>query len=255
MASANALYFKLTDGITIDESTAKAGNITAQVGGDTSSNVSSLVVGSYGEFGATCDVSGTAPTITAGMKGSGIGEIEIKEGIPGSLVQDRTVDLTLPTNVTWSQIPSVSSSSSTNMGSLAFTNLDSATGANWTPVGTSGQEIESTITGTTTGQTTGADIILDNMEVTPAVDFSGPVTVTVSGSEGITGTLTLANVAAGVTAAAASTPTVGIGTGNQTLGDITITEKAAGNLQSTVTTGLISTALLPPPTALHRTWA
>ena len=70
------------------------------------------------------------------------------------------------------------------------------------------------------------------MEVTPAVDFSGPLTVAVGGSEGLTGTVTLATVASGITATAASTPTVGIGTSGQTLGDITITEAAAGNLGS-----------------------
>ena len=70
------------------------------------------------------------------------------------------------------------------------------------------------------------------MEVTPAVDFSGPLTVTVGGSEGLTGTVTLATVGAPVTVAAASTPTVGIGTSGQTLGDMTITEAAAGDIAS-----------------------
>ncbi len=56
--------------------------------------------------------------------------------------------------------------------------------------------------------------------------------MTVGGSEGLTGTVTLATISAPVTVAAASTPTVGIGTSGQTLGDMTITEAAAGDIGS-----------------------
>ena len=58
--------------------------------------------------------------------------------------------------------------------------------------------------GPTSGLAEPGDFFLQNAEVTPAVDFSGPITVTIGGSEGLTGTSTLATVAAGVTAAASS---------------------------------------------------
>jgi hypothetical protein len=233
--AAAADFFKINDGVSIDEATAQIGNITATIGGQTSANVSTLVLGSYGSVGVTCDASGTVPTITAGVQGSNIGELEIKEGVPDSVLTGRTINLTLPTNVAWSETPSLDTSLSTNIG----------TGASafntWQIEGTSGNQIQCTVggstsatVGVTSGESSPGDFFLKNMEVTPAVDFSGPIVVTVGGSEGLTGTVTLATVAAGVTAAAASTPSVAIGTASQALGDITITEKAAGNLGSTL---------------------
>ena len=101
--STSAQFFKINASVTVDEATAQTGNITVTVGGQTSANVSTLVVGSYGSFGLTDAASGTAPTITAGVEGSNIGELEIKEGIPGSLLNGRTITLTLPTNVAWTE--------------------------------------------------------------------------------------------------------------------------------------------------------
>jgi hypothetical protein len=233
--SSSAQYFKITGTIDVDEATAATGNITVTIGGQTSANVSSIVVGSYGSYGLTVAASGTAPTITAGVQGSDIGELEVKEGVPGSIIWDRTITLTLPTDCAWSEAPSLDSTLSTNTGS------GSSAFNTWTEEGTSGTEIQCTVgngsstseAGPTSGQTNPGDFFLKNMEITPAVDFSGPVVVTVGGSEGLTGTVTLATVASGVTAACASTPDVTIGTASQTLGNVTITEKAAGNLSGT----------------------
>jgi hypothetical protein len=227
-ANPGALFFKITGGVTVDESTATIGNITASIGGNTSSNVGSLVLGTYGSYGVTTAVSGTAPTIIAGIAGSNIAELEVKEGIPGSIIGGRTITLTLPSNVAWAQNPTLDTNLSTNTGTLGFT---------WQSEGTNGNEIQGTenASGTTSGQTSPADLFFKSMEVTPAVDFSGPIVVTVGGSEGLTGTVTLATCTSGVTAAAASTPSVQIGTASQVLGNITITENAAGNLQADVT--------------------
>ena len=51
---------------------------------------------------------------------------------------------------------------------------------------------------------------------------------------GLSGTVTVAKVAAGVAATAASTPNIQIGTASQTLGDITITEAAARDLDTNI---------------------
>jgi hypothetical protein len=75
-----------------------------------------------------------------------------------------------------------------------------------------------------------ADLFLQNLEVSTALGFSGPLTVTVGGSEGFTGTVTLANVAAPITMTAASAPNISIGQASQALGNLTITEAAAGSL-------------------------
>jgi hypothetical protein len=225
-SSLSGLFFKFTPSISVDESTAATGNITVTVGGDTSATVSTLVVGSYGSFGNTGTV-GSGPTILAGKAGITAGEIEIKESIPGSLIAGRTITLTLPSNVAWAQTPTLDTNLSTNTGGVTFNP--------WISEGTNGNEIQGTVVGTTAGQSSPGDFFLQNAEVTPAVDFSGPLTVTIGGSEGITGTATLATVDAGVTAAAASTPSVQIGTASQTLGNITITETESGALDADAT--------------------
>ena len=130
--SDSAQYIKIVAGVTVDEATAQTGNITVTVGGQTSSNVSTLVIGNYGSFGLTTDASGTAPTITAGIQGSTIGEWEVKEGIPGSILNGRTITLTLPTNVAWSEFPTLDTTLSTNTGSGASAFTD------WQIEGTTG---------------------------------------------------------------------------------------------------------------------
>ncbi len=111
------------------------------IGGQTSANVSTLVVGSYGSFGITCDASGTAPTIVAGEEGSTIGELEVKEGIPGSIIYGRTITLTLPTNVAWSEAPTLDTSLSTNTGNGVGAFSD------WQEEGTDGNQIQCTVGG------------------------------------------------------------------------------------------------------------
>ena len=80
------------------------GPITLSISGQTTATVSSLVVGSYGSFGNSATTS-TAPIIIAGKAGTTVGEMELKETIPGSLVWGRTITLTLPTNVAWAEAP------------------------------------------------------------------------------------------------------------------------------------------------------
>ncbi len=221
-STASASFFKLQGSIEIDESTAKTGDITVAVSGATSADQSTITVGKYGDYGVTAQAL-SAPTITAGVVASDVGKIELDESIGGSLVKDRTITLTLPDNVKWSQLPNVD------------TNLSDAQSAtiSWAVVGTDAKMLKGTIT--TGGTTNPATIVLKDFEVTPAVDFTGDLKVTVGGSQGVTGELTIANVVPNVTAASATAPDVKIGLPDQALDDITITEGAAENIDSTQT--------------------
>lgn len=218
--SQTAMFVKLIGTVNIDQSVAKQGDVVVTVGGSSSYTPSTLTVASFGTYAISAKVLST-PTITAGMAGSTIGKFEIVEGLPGSLINNRTIDLTLPSNVAWSQVPQVDQSNST---------LDNAN-ITWDAVGSTGNEIEGTIAGYVQGSNA-AVIALKNAEVTPAVDFTGALNVTVGGTEGLTGTLNLGTVAAGVTATASAEPSIAIGTANAAVGDLTITEAAAGNIQS-----------------------
>jgi hypothetical protein len=132
--------------------------------------------------------------------------------------------MTLPSNVAWSQVPQIDTSNST---------LDSFSINSICAVGSSGNEIEITLGGAvSTASESPAVIAFKNAEVTPAVDFTGALNVTVGGTEGLTGTINLGTVAAGVTAAASAEPSIAIGTANAAVGDLTITEAASGNIQS-----------------------
>jgi hypothetical protein len=221
--STSAIFAKLNATVNIDQSTAKQGDVVATVGGTATFTPSTLTVANYGSYAVSSKVLNT-PTITAGMAGSTIGEFEIIEGLPGSLIPGRTIDLTLPSNVAWSEVPTIDQSNST---------LDNYSISSTDAVGSTGNEIEITVGGTqSTAGENPAVIALKNAEVTPAVDFSGDLNVTVGGTEGLTGTIKLATVAAGLTATASATPDVTIGTASASVGDLTITEAAADNIQS-----------------------
>lgn len=224
-ALGGALFFKMTPAIVVDEATAATGNITVTVSGSATSNVSTFVIGTYGQYGATIDAH-SAPTIGAGQTGDTIGELEVKEGIPGSLLNGRTITLTLPSGAVWAEGPTIDTNLSTNYANASFPS---------TMVGTNGNLMQITVGGNTTGaptagQSSAADVFLKSLEVSTAVDFSGPLAVTVGGSEGLTGTVTLAQVQPVITATVATPPNILIGQASQALGNLTITEGAAGDL-------------------------
>lgn len=239
-ASAGGQWIQFTGSIIVSDPTqAQSGPINVTVTGLSSSTVSNLNVGNFtgGTYSATTTNVGSTATIVAGKAAAAVGEFELQESSPGSLVWGRTITLTLPTGVAWAQAPNLDNNNSTNTG-----NIGSALNS-WTAVGSTGTEIQCSLTapagftntaGPTSNLSLPGNFYLMDAEVTTAVDFTGPVTATIGGSEGLTGTVTLANVSDGVTAAVASTPAVQIGSASQSLGDITITEAASRSLDSTV---------------------
>jgi hypothetical protein len=219
--SSSAVFVKLTGFLDVDQSTAKQGDVVVTVGGASTYTPSTLTVANYGTYAISAKAT-SAPTITAGMEGSTIGTFQIDEGLPDSIINNRTVDLTLPTNVAWTEVPQLDNANSTLNG----------TTVKWASVGSTGNEIEATLNNYASNSSTSAVIAFKNAEVTPAVDFTGALSVTVGGTEGLTGTLNLGTVGAGVTVTAASAPDVTIGTASAAIGDLTITEVAADNIQS-----------------------
>ncbi|ACX53230.1 copper amine oxidase domain protein (plasmid) [Ammonifex degensii KC4] len=223
--SKQGTYFELKATIDVDESVAKVGDVKVVVSGATTAEPSELIVARYGEYGVTVKAYSTTDII-AGKVAQDIGKLEIKENIPGSLVSGRTITLTLPENVRWSQAPMIDDELSQSYGDISF---DSKL------VGSDGRMLKLTFYGSTEGQTEPAKIVLKNMQVTPAADFSGDLKVEVGGSQGVTGTVVLAKVKSPVTATASSTPQVIIGKPDQPVGDLTITESMADAIHGTVT--------------------
>lgn len=73
-----------------DENSAKEGDVTVSISGNATTDVSSLVVGSYGQIGGGVSVA-TPSTILAGHDEQKIGDVTIKETVAGSFVKGRTV--------------------------------------------------------------------------------------------------------------------------------------------------------------------
>ncbi|ASR45588.1 copper amine oxidase [Paenibacillus kribbensis] len=205
-----------------DETSAKEGDVTANISGSATTDVSSLVVGSYGQIGGGVTVA-TPTTILAGHDEQKLGDIVIKETVAKSFVNGRTVTLRLPEGARWQSTFESNSPGSNFVGSMENTN------------GLGGADVSYTdsdkrtlkLTFKNVNSTTDAGTLkLKNVEVATQPGFSGDLNVEVGGSQGLSGTVKVATVKQAVTLAAASKPTLTIGLGDQQVGDITITEAA-----------------------------
>ncbi|MGO4951204.1 copper amine oxidase N-terminal domain-containing protein [Paenibacillus sp. DRB1-1] len=215
--------FQLPVGFYVDdENSAKEGDVTVSISGNATTDVSSLVVGSYGQIGGGVSVA-TPSTILAGHDEQKIGDVTIKETVAGSFVKGRTVTLRLPEGARWQSTFESNNPGSNFSGSMENTN------------GLGGAEVSYTdsdkrtlkLTFNNANSTTDAGTLkLKNVEVATQPGFSGDLNVDVAGSQGLSGTVKVATVKQAVTLAAASKPTLTIGLGDQQVGDITITEAA-----------------------------
>ncbi len=196
-----------------DESKAKIGDVTAKIGGKTDCDVSEIVVGRYGQYESSVNA-GDLPTIIAGQLEQGLAEVSIEESVAESLVNGRTIILTLPSNAKWTAVDTDS-----NRGArLEFAGF----------VGSDGTAAKWKVEGSSTSKA--ATLDLKDMEVVTAPDFEGDLVAEISGSAGISGKVTLAKVVPAVKMSVDNKITVGIGQAAQSIGTITITENIDGAL-------------------------
>lgn len=215
--------FQLPVGFYVDDETsAKEGDVTVSISGNATTDVSSLVVGSYGQIGGGVSVA-TPSTILAGHDEQKIGDIVIKETVAKSFVNGRTVTLRLPEGARWQ-----STFESNNPGSNFSGSMENTNGMGGADVSyTDSDKRTLKLTFKNVNSTTDAGTLkLKNVEVATQPGFSGDLNVDVAGSQGLSGTVKVATVKQAVTLAAASKPTLTIGLGDQQVGDITITEAA-----------------------------
>jgi len=211
--STSALNFEITPNFNVDDETeAKTGDVTAKLTGSRSTiNQSDLLLGKYGNYEVNISA-GDPPTIYAGDTEQIVAPINIDESIKKSLMDGRTVTLTLPDGAKWSQIDS-----------------DSDNGVSIDPVsfpGTDGKTIKFQISATDPSDA--ASLSLNDLEVITKPSFTGDLVATVGGTQGLTGDLTIAKVEAPVTMSVDSKPVLAIGKAGQSIGNITITEAGAG---------------------------
>jgi len=197
-----------------DETEAETGDVTANIRGDSDVTPSSLVIAKYGEYDTTIEAAG-APEIVAGMLEQEIGKINIDEAVAGSLVDGRTILLTLPANAKWGKVDD----DSDNNVDLEFVGLP----------GTDGRVAKWKVDGEST--TDAAELVLEKMEVSLEAGITGDLVIKVSGTAGLSGEITVGKIIAPISVKAETTPDVIIGLGDQAAGDLTITETSAGSIK------------------------
>ncbi|MCG9967938.1 copper amine oxidase N-terminal domain-containing protein [Pelotomaculum terephthalicicum JT] len=202
--------------IDVDDSVAKYGDVTVTISGDSDIDTTSLVVGTYGEFGVTATVE-DATTVVAGQLEQEIGTIVVKEDAPGSLsasTSGKTVTLTLPANARWCEYPEISATD------LTVNKTDI------TASGTDGRTIKYLITKGSDGNDDCGKIEFKNGKVHLAVDETGDLKVKIGGTAGASDEVVVATIEP-VVSVTANVTEVKIGMQEQAGGDIEITEGKA----------------------------
>lgn len=204
--------------VDVDSSKAKLGDITVDISGG---NVESttVTIGKYGEYSASVTAS-EAKTIYAGKDEQEIGKIIVKEGLAGSIFQNRSIKFTLPSGVTFSS-PSTLTMTQVGGSSLGFT-----------PVTISSYADEVTFTpGSMTTGGTAATYELKDVELRVAADYVGDVVVKVSGTAGVTGEVLVAKVEKPVAIESDGKATLKLGVQGQPIGDIFVIENVREALE------------------------
>ncbi|MFZ5652538.1 MAG: copper amine oxidase N-terminal domain-containing protein [Bacillota bacterium] len=211
-AGLSGSYFKLKVKVVPDATSARTGDLEVTLGGDSTYTPSTLVVGTYGDYGTKLSA-GSTPDIYAGKYGQKVGTIVIEETLKGSLLNGRTLYLTLPSGAKWNKMPVLDTTVSTTGG---------ITNNAFTASSTDARVAKLTIAGAPT--TDKAKLVFKDGEVITAADFTGELKVTATGSLGFTGDIAIAKVKPAVTATVASKSELKIGVAGQAVSDIVIEE-------------------------------
>ena len=216
--SSNKSIIRFDAEIFVDEIDAKHGDVEVTLGGKSKVSPSKLVVAMYADYGIKLSAEDVPEILAGRIHGEyddvEIADIVIEETAPGTLVDGRTVLLTLPTGAKWVTAP----------------NPD-GTNADLDLYGTDGltsdrQTARYTVNGTSTKA---GEIILEDGAIETAVTFRGDLTVKVGGSAGVSGEVVVATVN-GPISVTADKPNVKLGVQGQPAGEIIITEAQADAL-------------------------
>jgi uncharacterized Zn-binding protein involved in type VI secretion len=228
-----------------DETKAETGDILVNVSGKSDrAGSDELVVGTYGENGGVIEIIGEVPTVFAGQLEQEIADIQIREVLAESFINGRTITLTLPAEAKWYKVDGVLVDK--NTGNFL---IDSNAGDELWFAGLIGNEnrtIKLVIKNdndaldfaamdkgnVSRASADGAKLRLENCEIATQQGFEGDIEVAVGGTQDLDGDeIVVANCVPAVRIAASSKPQVKIGLADQVIGDLTITEAAAGAIR------------------------
>jgi hypothetical protein len=199
---------------------ATKGDIEVAFGG-TNIVSGNYIIGKYGDWGVKV-LEGTPKNVRSGRNNQELGDFTIAEDLAGSLINTRSLTLTLPANAVFTAAPT----------GAANVRYDAGT-AGLLPVGAATLSADSRTASwnLAAGSTAASKVRITGLRVNVRAGVSGDLTLKVGGSAGAAGEVVVAKIIPAVSAASASIPTVIIGAQNQAAGDITITEGLKGMLR------------------------
>jgi hypothetical protein len=210
--------------VKVDESRAKFGDVVVSLSGN---NVkpASVTIGSYSDYGIEVEAS-DVPTVLAGRTEVEIADISIEELAAGSLVDGRSVYLTLPGGVRWV----FDSNNVLKTGDIK--NSGSAKPNGDITVYSNKKEMAKLVIDNSATSKSKGNITIKDAQVEIAPDYVGDIVVKVSGSAGVEGEVKVGEVLAPITVEADVTDII-IGSQAQAGGNIMITEAKAEALETT----------------------
>lgn len=227
-----------------DETDAELGDVLVKVGGETDiASDADLVGGIYGEYGGVVEVKGDVPTVYAGQTEQEIADIEIRELLADTFMENRTITLTLPEQARWSKVDDTEVDEDTE----EF-DIDSDAGDDLIFAGLTGDNDRTLkLSFDSVNDNDEAELLLENCEIAIRQGFAGEVKVTIGGSQGIDGEIVIANSVKVVSLESSSKPQVKIGLKDQLIGEFTITEQAAGSISDETPAGGSTVMLIDAP--------
>ncbi len=206
--------------ILIDEEEAKVGEtIKIKISG-ADMTAATIDVARYVDYGVTVE-EGTSVDIIAGKGDQEVGTFLIKESAPGSLIEGRTIKVTLPSGAKWHDATS-GELEVMNNGDITITNPTDVSGSNDQTLVFEIQDAS---------ENDAAILEFNEYTVDVAPNFAGPLEVTISGSAGVEGKVKIAEVKPAVSISVDSVKNINLGQPNQPLGEITLTEGIAEGLE------------------------
>lgn len=202
----------------VDETDVEHGDIEIDLG-DSESDIEPdrLDVGTYGDYEAEIEIDYRVPKVFAGFKEQEIGTLVIEEEVAGSLIENRSVLLTLPANARWHE--------------SSLDDFDRDEGLDLQYKGLIGRDDRTAkFLVKKASNDDPAEITLEGVEVYLEAGKTGDLVVEVSGSAGLRDEIVVAKIIAPISVEAVSSPRVVIGHNRQPAGDIIITESKAGAL-------------------------
>jgi len=222
-AHAGTALLEITAGVKIDSTVAKLGEVEVKISGESTVSPTEIIVATYGDYEARVEEV-TTKVVMSGQGLQEIGKFAIVEELPGTLIKDRTVLLTLPEQAKWcGDFPKISNGDSKNADSNVLTDFAA--------VGTDNRSIKATVRTPTKGDEP-TKIVFKGGEITVRADYTGDIELAVEGSAGANGTVKVAEAKSPIIATATSLPEVIIGMGSQVAAELNITEAKEEALQS-----------------------